>query len=110
MSHGILEPLTTYLTCKIEKSDGDHEVLDIKGVPVKGIPMIKLVHRTCGKIHEDTRRYQEYHRTKESVTVTRSLRRSGGSRQDRFGTTVVYEEPKSQVRALGRKLKTKSLK
>ncbi|KAL5554236.1 hypothetical protein UlMin_041637 [Ulmus minor] len=38
--------------------------------------------------------------TKEDVTVTVSLRHSGGCRQDELGTTAVLE-PKSQVRALG---------
>ena len=55
-------------------------------------------------------RYQEYHRTKEGVTVTRSLMRGGGNRQGGLGTTAVYVESTSQVKALGRKLETKSLK
>ena len=38
--------------------------------------------------------------TKEDVTVTGSLWRGGGCRQDGLGTTAVLE-PKSQVRALG---------
>ena len=38
--------------------------------------------------------------TKEDVTVTGSLWRGGGYRQDRLGTTVVLK-PKRQVRALG---------
>jgi len=41
--------------------------------------------------------------------MTKSIRRGGGSRQDGLDITAVYEESKSQVRALGRKLETKSV-
>ena len=36
--------------------------------------------------------------------MTESLWRGGGCRQDRLGPMVVYIEPKSHVRALGRKI------
>ena len=39
-----------------------------------------------------------------------SLRRVGDGRENMLGTTAVYVESKSQVRALGRKLETKGLK
>ena len=56
----LMEPSATCLTCKIKKPNGDREVLDTEGVPAKGAPTVKSVHRTEGKIHEDAKRYQEY--------------------------------------------------
>ena len=44
---------------------------------------------------KDPRGWKEHQRNKESVTVTGSLRRGGGGRQDRLSAMAVYEEPKS---------------
>ena len=88
----VLEPPATYLTYKTKKSDGDLEFLDIRGVPTKGTLMIKSVCKALENIQEDAKRCQEHHRTRESVTMTGSLRHSDDGRQDRLATTVVYME------------------
>ena len=54
----------------------------------------QVVRRTWEKIQKDAKGCQEHYRTKESVTVTKSLSRRGGSRPDRLGTTAVYVESK----------------
>ncbi|KAL5550202.1 hypothetical protein UlMin_000378 [Ulmus minor] len=42
-------------------------------------------------------RSHEYHSTKDSVTVTSSLRRGGGNRQDGLSTMAVYVESKTII-------------
>ena len=64
-------------------------------VLTKGTLTVKSIRKTWEKIQVDAKGCQEHHRTKESVIVTKSLRRGGGSRQDMLGARVVYVESKS---------------
>ena len=82
------------------ESDDDREVLDTGGVPAKGTPTVKSVHIVLEDPCRTQSRVQNDYGAKEDVTVTRSLRRGGGCRQDGLGTSAVLE-PKSQVKALG---------
>ena len=71
------------------ESDGDREVLDTGGVPAKGTLRVKSVidHRDRPVwVQSNILRDKG---TKEDVTVTGSLWRGGGYRQDGLGITAV---------------------
>ena len=64
---------------------------------------------SIGRTHVGTKQNPRDYGTKEDVTVTESLWRGGGYKQDGLGTSAVLE-PKSQVRALGLEEEIQSLK
>ena len=81
------------------ESDDDREVLDTGGCQPKELGR-SSEHIEHWQIRVDVKWSPRDYGTKEDVTVTESLWRGGGCRQDGLGTTAVLE-PKSQVRALG---------
>ena len=91
----MLEPLATCLTYKIE-----NQIVIIKSLTPRGGYWPKELRWSSQygehkKTHLGAKQNPRDYGTKEDVTVTGSLWRGGGCRQDGLGTTVVLE-PKSQ--------------
>ena len=87
------------MACKIENQMVIMKSLTSGGADQRnsnGQVSTKIIGRTCVGAKWNPRGSG----TKEDVTMTRSLWRGGGYRQDGLGTTTVLE-PKCQVRALG---------
>ena len=99
----VIKPLVTCLTYKIEKLDGEQEVLDTGGA---------YQRNDNSQVNKQNRmRYKRMCENMKirisSVTVTRRVGHDGDCMQDKLGNSIVQE---SQVRALGWRSKTKSLK
>ena len=89
----LLESSATYLTYETEKTNGDREVLDTGGCWPKELQRSSQ-YGEHKKTHMGAKYDPKDYGMREDVTVTGSLRRSGGCRQDGLGTTAVLE-PKS---------------